>query len=97
MFASAGLDAGLFIRTQHEITRSQGLILPAALVEVQDATGLDGESRIAREYPITMPPRSQGILAEPIGLEERHFAVRQPKAGHAHFEMAFMLEEVEVA
>ena len=38
-----------------------------------------------------------GEFAYPIGLEERHFAVRQPKAGHAHFEMAFMLEEVEVA
>src|SRR5579859_1341341 len=65
MFAPAGLNAGLFIRTQHEITRSQGLILPTAPVELQDATGLAGESRVAREYPVTMPPRSQCILAEP--------------------------------
>src|SRR6516165_9582997 len=65
MFASPGLDAGFFIRTQHVITRSQGLILPTALIEAQDATGLDGESRVARENPVTMPPWSQCILAEP--------------------------------
>jgi hypothetical protein len=38
-----------------------------------------------------------GEFAHPIGLDERHFAVPQPKARHAHFEMAIMLEEVEVA
>src|SRR5579859_4542157 len=65
MFSSPGLNAGFFIRTEHVITRPQGLILPTALVEVQDATSLGGESRVAREYPVTMPPRSQCVLAEP--------------------------------
>src|SRR6266550_5952560 len=65
MFAPPGLNAGLFVRTQHVIARSQRLILPMALVEVQDAAGLCGESRVAWEYPVTMPPRSQRVLAEP--------------------------------
>ncbi len=65
MFAPPRLDAGFLVRTQHEIARSQGLILPTALIEVEDATGLDGESRVAREYPVPMPPRVQCVLAEP--------------------------------
>jgi hypothetical protein len=36
-----------------------------ALIEVQDAAGFDRESRVAWEYPVTMPPRSQRVLAEP--------------------------------
>ena len=65
MFAPAGLNAGLFVSTQHVITRPQGLVLPTALVEVQDTTGLDGESRVAWKYPTAMPPRPQRVVAEP--------------------------------
>jgi hypothetical protein len=65
MFAPPGLDAGFFIGAQHVIARSQGLALPTTMIKVQDAAGLDGESRVAREYPATMPPRSQRVLAEP--------------------------------
>jgi hypothetical protein len=38
-----------------------------------------------------------GELAHPIGLDQRHSAIRQSQARHAHVEMAFMLEEVEMA
>ncbi|HET9414701.1 MAG TPA: hypothetical protein VFO74_11340, partial [Pseudolabrys sp.] len=44
MFAVPRLDAGFFVSTQHVIARSQGLILPTALIKVEDATSLDGES-----------------------------------------------------
>jgi hypothetical protein len=44
---------------------SQGLVLPTAMIKVDDATGLDGKSRIARKYPAPMPPWPQRILAEP--------------------------------
>jgi hypothetical protein len=65
MFAPSGLDAGFFICTQHVIAWSQGPILPTALVEVQNATGLHCESRVAREYPVPMPPGSKCVLAQP--------------------------------
>ena len=45
--------------------RSQGLVLPTAMIKVDDATGLDGKSRIAGKYPAPMPPWPQRILAEP--------------------------------
>jgi len=65
MFASARLDAGLLVGAEHIIARSQGFVLPPALVEVQDAAGLGGEGGIARENPAAMTPRSQRVLAEP--------------------------------
>jgi hypothetical protein len=49
MFALPGLDAGFSIGAQHVVARSQGLALPTAMIKVQDAAGLDGESRVARE------------------------------------------------
>jgi hypothetical protein len=42
-----------------------GFVFPPALVEIQHATGLDGEGGITRENPAAMPPRPQRILAEP--------------------------------
>jgi ABC transporter substrate binding protein len=62
MFAPPGLDTGFFVGTQHVIAQSQGLTLPTALVKVENATSLGGESRIAREYPVPMPPRSPGRI-----------------------------------
>ena len=37
-----------------------------------------------------------GQLADPVGLDQRHFAVRQLDPWHPYFEIAFMLKEVEV-
>src|SRR6478672_12779704 len=44
---------------------SQGLVLPTAMRKVDDATVLDGTSRIAGKYPAPMLPWPQRILAEP--------------------------------
>jgi len=35
-------------------------------------------------------------LTDPVGLDQRHLAVRQLHPRHPYFEIAFMLEEVEV-
>jgi hypothetical protein len=45
MFTSPRLNAGLLVGTKHVIARSQGLILPTALVKIEDAAGLAGKSR----------------------------------------------------
>ena len=37
-----------------------------------------------------------GELADPVGLDQRHFAVRELDPWHSYFEIAFMLKEVEV-
>jgi hypothetical protein len=37
-----------------------------------------------------------GELADPVGLDQRHLAVRQLDPWHPYFEIAFMLKEVEV-
>ena len=62
------------------------MILPTALVKVQDATGFDGESRVAWEYP-NVPPRSQCVLAEPAperrATDLRNYAVFHGFAAHS--------------
>src|SRR5579864_1972916 len=40
---------------RHAIARSQGFILPTALVKVEDATGLDGESGVASTTGRSLP------------------------------------------
>jgi hypothetical protein len=37
-----------------------------------------------------------GELTDPVGLDQRHLAVRQLDPWYPHFEIAFMLKEVEV-
>src|SRR5215471_12637526 len=37
-----------------------------------------------------------GELADPVGLDQRHLAVRQLDPRHPYFEIAFMLKEVEM-
>jgi hypothetical protein len=65
MFAPPGLDTGLLVEAQHVISRPQCCTFPAAPVQVDDAAGLAGEVRVARENPTAMAPGTQGILAKP--------------------------------
>ena len=65
MFAPSGLDAGLLVGGEHVIARPQRGATPTALVEIENAAGLAGESRIAWEDPDAMPPGAQRILVEP--------------------------------
>jgi hypothetical protein len=65
MFADAGLDAGLLIGADHELVGFQGFALPLAGVEVEDASRLDAEVRIARKDPGAVLPGANGVLVEP--------------------------------
>ena len=63
--ARAGLNAGLFIRRNHELIVLQRLVLPGSLVEVKQAPGFDGELRVTRKNPTAVKPRSDRVLMEP--------------------------------
>jgi hypothetical protein len=65
LFAAAGLNTGFCIRREHEVVGSQRGVLPHALIQVKDATGLRSKVGIAREKPASMLPRAQRIAAEP--------------------------------
>ncbi len=65
MDASTGLDAGLFIGRNDELVCLQGLALPDALVEVQQACGFGSELRVTGKNPTTVKPRSDGIFMQP--------------------------------
>jgi hypothetical protein len=65
LFAAAGLNTGLFICRDHEVIGAQRDVLPNALVQVKDATGLCSKVGITREKPASMLPRAQRIAAEP--------------------------------
>ena len=65
LFAAAGLNASLFIRRDHKVVDAQRDVLPNALVQVKDATGLCRKVGITREKPASMLPGAQRIAAEP--------------------------------
>ena len=67
MLADACLDAGFLVGTDHELVGLEGLPLPVSGIEVEDAPGLGGEIRVAREYPAAMLP---GRMAS--SLSHRH-------------------------
>jgi hypothetical protein len=60
-----GLNARLLVGREHKIPGPQGLSLPEALVEIEDGAGLFHKPRIARKNPGSIPPRMNGIFAEP--------------------------------
>jgi len=53
MDAHASLDAGLLVDRDDELVVAQHLSLPTPFVQVQDASGLGLEVRIARKDPAT--------------------------------------------
>ena len=55
MLATTRLNTGLFVRGEHIIVGPGGLPLPAALVEVEDRSGLLNKQRIAGKDPTSMP------------------------------------------
>lgn len=65
MDASAGLDAGFFVGGNDELVLLQGLALPDSLVEIQQASGFEGELRVTGKNPTAMKPRSDGVFMEP--------------------------------
>src|SRR5437867_6333995 len=65
MEPTAGLDAGLLVGREHEFIGVQLLSLPLMLIQIEDPTRLEGESRVARKNPTAVLPRTNRILVEP--------------------------------
>src|ERR1039458_4352483 len=65
MEARPSLDAGLFVGREHKLILAQRLILPDALIKIQEAAGFGGKVWIARKNPAAVLPRPDGILVQP--------------------------------
>ena len=65
LFATAGLNAGLFIRRDHKVISAQCSAFPNPMIQIEDRTGLGGKIGIPRKDPASMLPRPKGIATEP--------------------------------
>jgi hypothetical protein len=65
MSAGSCLDAGLLVGRNHKLIVLQGLAVPKARVEIQDAARFQGKVRVARENPSSVLPGTNGILVQP--------------------------------
>jgi hypothetical protein len=65
MLAAAGLDAGFLVSGDDKFIVFQGLILPAALIQVQDSVRFDGEGGVPGEDPTAVVPGANGVIMEP--------------------------------
>src|SRR5438876_4346457 len=65
MFAATGLDAGLLVRRDHELIVLEGLAVPTALIQIQNAARFRGEIGVAREDPGSMLPGTDGVFVQP--------------------------------
>jgi len=65
MLAPAGLNAGLFIRGDHEFIILQRLVSPLAGIEIQHAAGLGGKVRVTGEDPTAVIPGPDGVMMQP--------------------------------
>lgn len=61
------LDTGPLIRREDVVIRAEGTTFPSTVVEVDHRLGSLAEVRVARELPVTVLPRSQGVRAQPSG------------------------------
>ena len=68
-----------------EFISARGLALPAALVQVQDASGLPLELGVAGENPTAVLPGADGVLVQPTpngrAADVRHQATRDDFPG----------------
>jgi hypothetical protein len=90
MPAQACLDTGLLVGGDHELVVTQALPLPAAGVQVQDASGLGLKLGITREDPAAVLPGPDGVLVQPAPhgavADARHQPALldlSPHVGHA--------------
>ena len=65
MFAATCLDASLLVRGDDELIILQWLTIPFTSVQIEQATGLFGETRIAREDPTAVIPGTDSIVMQP--------------------------------
>ena len=59
------LDAGLLVGRKDILVRAEGVTLPSSVIEVDHRFGPLAEEGIARELPVAILPRAQGIGAQP--------------------------------
>ena len=59
------LNPSLLISGEHKIFGTKRLSLPETLVEIEDRTGLFRKQGITRKDPASIPPRTDGVFAEP--------------------------------
>ena len=64
MAAAPRLNARLLIGGDHEVVRGQGLLLPNALVEIENPTGLGRKLRIARKIQLRWEPRANRVVVQ---------------------------------
>jgi hypothetical protein len=65
LLATASLNAGLFVGGKDKVGREERASLPAAFIEVQDASRLGCEIWVAGEDPTAVLPRTKGIGIQP--------------------------------
>lgn len=65
MLAQPGLDAGLFVSRNDIFINLEGLAIPAARIQVQYSSSLDGKGGVTGKDPATMTPRTNGVFMEP--------------------------------
>ena len=65
MTAATRLNARLLIGGDHKLVGGQGVLLPDALVEIQDPPGLGRKRRIARKDPAAVEPRPNRVVVQP--------------------------------
>jgi hypothetical protein len=63
--ALSALDASLLVGRQNELRRLEPSAFPHPPVQIQHASSLLGELRIAGKDPTAMSPRADGIAAQP--------------------------------
>ncbi len=80
MDAQTRLDAGLLVCGDDKFIRAQRLPLPAPLVQVQDASGLGLELRVARKDPAAVLPGTDRVLVQPAPHGAVADARHQPRA-----------------
>jgi hypothetical protein len=59
------LNPRLLVGREHKILGTKRLSLPETLVEIEERAGLFHKQGITRKDPASMPPRTDGVLAEP--------------------------------
>jgi len=63
--AMARLNTGLFVGAKHEVSVTQRLTVPNAMIQIQDFAGFMFKLRVPRPYPASVTPGPNGILAQP--------------------------------
>jgi hypothetical protein len=65
VLSAASLDAHLLVGRKDELVCLERFAIPLASVQIQHASGLGGEVRVAREHPTAVIPRPDRILVQP--------------------------------